>query len=87
MVFNSIMENMEIRETEFKRSIENNSAYMKSVTCPKERNRFFSDLKNISFHKMIKRYGKRTMKSRLRCILEKLHMLSMARKIKHMIKV
>lgn len=79
-VFNFIKEHMKLQWTEYETSVVYNSAYKESVSYPKERGGFFYDLENLAFSEMIKKYRKLSVKMRLRCVLEKLHLLNI---IKH----
>lgn len=86
-VFNSVKESMEIRWTEYEKAISYNSAYTESVLRPKERDRFFIDLENVSFSKMVKKYRKLGLKIKLRCMLEKLHLLNVIKHVKYIFRV
>lgn len=86
-MFDLVKESMEIRWTEYEQAVSYNSAYTESVLCPKERDSFFIDLGNVSFTEMVKKYRKLSAKMKLRCILEKLHLLKAIKHVKHLIKV
>ncbi len=85
-VFELLKKDMRIQQTEYKESISNNNAYLKSVPYPKERDSFFCDLRKLPFRKVIRKYRKRSIKMRIRLVLEKMHLLYIAKKVMHSIK-
>lgn len=67
--FKQVASGMRVKETEYKAIVQHNSAEVKSVYKPAQRERFFVDMNSKSFSALQRKYLKKSVKSKLRSVL------------------
>lgn len=67
--FKQVASGMRVKETEYKVIVQHNSAEVKSVYKPAQRERFFADMNSKSFSALQRKYLKKSVKSKLRSVL------------------
>lgn len=67
--FKQVASGMRVKETEYKVIVQHNSAEVKSVYKPAQRERFFVDMNSKSFSALQRKYLKKSVKSKLRSVL------------------
>lgn len=87
VVFSSIKENLELCWTKYGEAMEYNSAYLKGVECPSKREQFFSDLAVMPFRKLVRKYRRRSVRTKLRSLLEKWKLLGFFRNLKNKLRI